>query len=180
MLLRSDGTAVACGLNRHGRCDLPALGAGLTYTQAAAGGDHTVLLRSDGTAVACGDNWDGQSDLPALDAGLTYAAHLLPALLLQASLDGDSMRFVTFGGDERCRIVARPTARLADIYVQLAADHRAGRLGPGAWRVDATLPGDRLLSSASAEETVASAFGLRRLRARGKRPWLECYPDLQP
>ena len=32
MLLRRDGTAVACGYNRWGQCDLPALSPGLTYT----------------------------------------------------------------------------------------------------------------------------------------------------
>ncbi|CAK0868587.1 unnamed protein product [Prorocentrum cordatum] len=158
VLLRSDGTAAACGSNGYGECDLPALPAGLIYTQVAAGGRHTVLLRSDGTASACGLNDFGECDLPVLPAGLTYTAHLLPALLLQASLDGGSVVFVTFGGVERCRIRAAPTARLADIYLQLVAEHRAGRLGPGAWRVEAILPGGRPLSSAAAEETVVGAF----------------------
>ena len=40
----------------------------------------------------------------------------------------------------------------------LVADHRAGRRGAGAWRVDAVLPGGQLLSGVSAEETVADAF----------------------
>eukprot|EP00959_Pyramimonas_sp_CCMP1952_P239032 4995528-Pyramimonas_sp.AAC.1 len=67
VLLRSDGTALACGHNDVGQCDVPALGGGgLTYTQAAAGYAHTVLLRSDGTAVACGRNAFGQCDVPAL------------------------------------------------------------------------------------------------------------------
>ena len=42
------------------------------------------------------------------------------------------------------------------------ADQRAGRLGPGVRRVDAMLPQGRLLSSVSAEETVADIFGLGR------------------
>merc|ERR1740121_1114422 len=133
-----------------------------SYTQVAAGADHTVLLRSDGTAVACGLNDDGQCDLPALVADLTYTAHLLPALLLQALLDGDAMRFLTFGGAELSRARMAPAARLADIYCQLTADHRAGRLGPGAWRVDAILPGGRLLNSVSSKDTVASVFGPAR------------------
>ncbi|CAK0799055.1 unnamed protein product [Prorocentrum cordatum] len=119
---------------------------------------HGAAQESDGTAVACGVNDGGQCDLPALPAGLTYTADLCPALLLQVSLDGGSMVFVTIGGVERCRIRAAPTARLAVIYLQLVAEHRAGRLGPGAWRVEAILPGGRPLSSAAAEETVASAF----------------------
>ncbi|CAK0885384.1 unnamed protein product [Prorocentrum cordatum] len=156
VLLRSDGTAVACGLNDHGQCDLPALASDLAYTHASGGYQHTVLLRSDGTAVACGSNRHGQCHFPALVAGLTYTAHLLlPVLLLQASLDGAAMRFATLGGLERLRIEARPSARLADIYEQLVADQC-----PEVWRVDAVLPGGQLLSSASIEETVASAFGL--------------------
>ena len=137
----------------------PTLVGDLTYTQVAAGMLHTVLLRSDGTAVACGRHEDGQTDLPELDEDLAYIAHMLPALLLQVSFDGDVVRFVTFGGAERCSTKAVPTARLADIYGKLTADHRAGRLGLGAWLVDAILPGGRLLSRASAEETVGSVFG---------------------
>ncbi|CAK0819876.1 unnamed protein product, partial [Prorocentrum cordatum] len=123
---------------------------------------NATARRIDGSAVACGWNDAGQCELPALPAGLTYMAHLLPGMLLQASLDGDTMRFMTFGGAERSRSWAGPGARLADIYEQLLADHRAGRLGPGAWRVDAVLPGGRLLSRAAAEETVAEAVELPR------------------
>ena len=72
VLLKSDGTAVACGSNGDGQCDIPALVAGATYTQVAAGYSHTVLLKSDGTAVACGSNARGQCDIPALVAGATY------------------------------------------------------------------------------------------------------------
>ena len=49
VLLRSDGTAVACGRNFDGQCTIPALEGELSYTQVAAGDEHTVLLRSDGT-----------------------------------------------------------------------------------------------------------------------------------
>lgn len=72
-LIRSDGTAVACG--NYGRCTLPkipALDGDLTYTQVAVGSNHIVLLKSDGTAVACGNNTVGQCNLPALDGDLTY------------------------------------------------------------------------------------------------------------
>ena len=108
--------------------------------------------------MACGQNVDGRCDVPALGADLTYVAHLLPALLLQAILDNDAVRFVTFGGAEVSTVRAGPAALLADIHSRLAADHRAGRLCPGTWRVDAVPPGGRLLSSVSAEETVASAY----------------------
>ena len=75
VLLRSDGTAVACGhagLGRDGVRPCPALDGDLTYTQVAAGECHTVLLRSDGSAVAWGDNMLAQCDLPTLYRGLTY------------------------------------------------------------------------------------------------------------
>ena len=72
VLLRSDGTVVACGYNGSDRCNIPALEPGLTYTQVAAGHAHTVLLRSDGAAVACGYHDSDQWNIPALEAGLTY------------------------------------------------------------------------------------------------------------
>ena len=169
VLLRSDGTAVACGTNRCGQCDLPALDAGQTYTQVAAGARHTVLLRNDGTAVACGDNERGACELPASGAGLTYVAHLLPTLLLQVSLVGDSMRFVTLGGVERFRVRVGPADRAAVAYGHLATAHRAGGFGPDVARVDAVLPGGRLLSSVPSVETVAIAFAEPRRRSRSRR-----------
>ena len=72
VLLRSDGTAVACGSNRFGKCNIPPLDKGVSYTQVSAGGDHTVLLRSDGTAVACGTNKNGQCNLLFLPEGMSY------------------------------------------------------------------------------------------------------------
>eukprot|EP00435_Cladocopium_sp_Y103_P039386 s257_g10.t1 len=72
MLLRSDGSAVACGDNLFGQCDIPPLHEGMSYIQVCAGGSHTVLLRSDGNAVACGLNNCGQCNIPQLDEGVTY------------------------------------------------------------------------------------------------------------
>ena len=70
---RSDGSVVAWGDNYHGQCNVPALPAGLTYVEVAAGGTwHTVARRSDGSVVAWGDNSAGQCNVPALPAGLTY------------------------------------------------------------------------------------------------------------
>ena len=72
VLLRSDGTAVACGCNHFGQCDLP-VEEGVRYTQVASGGSHTVLLRSDGTVVAVGrDNVGEVSRIPVLEGGRTY------------------------------------------------------------------------------------------------------------
>ncbi|WP_264060738.1 Ig-like domain-containing protein [Mycolicibacterium psychrotolerans] len=65
--------ATAVGYNAYRQTAIPALPAGVTYTQVAGGGQHTVLLRSDGTAVAVGDSQYGQCNIPAIDdPGVTY------------------------------------------------------------------------------------------------------------
>ena len=72
MLLCSDGSAMACGMNSHGQCSIPPFSAGLSCTQVSAGGTQTVLLRRDGHAVACGMKDCGQCDIPLLDEGMFY------------------------------------------------------------------------------------------------------------
>eukprot|EP00435_Cladocopium_sp_Y103_P061625 s214_g23.t1 len=72
VLLRSDGDAVADGMNHFGQCDIPLLDDGFTYTQVSAGARHTVLLRSDGSAVVCGKNDGGQCNIPRLPDGMIY------------------------------------------------------------------------------------------------------------
>ena len=53
MLLRSDGTADACGFNHAVQLHLPVLAEGATYTGFFGWRPHT-LLRSDGKIDACG------------------------------------------------------------------------------------------------------------------------------
>ena len=85
VLLKSDGTATACGGNLHGQCNIPVLATGVVFTHVAAGGDFTVLLKSDGTTVTfgeiteghgttvtCGEITEGICDIPALPDGVTY------------------------------------------------------------------------------------------------------------
>ena len=72
VLLQSDGTAVACGSNAFGQCNIPPLDVGVTYTQVSAGRSHTILLRSDGQVVACGNNDLQQCNVPPLDPGISY------------------------------------------------------------------------------------------------------------
>ena len=69
VLLRSDGTAVACGLNDCEQCNIPPLDEGLSYIQVSAGGHQTLLLRSDGSAVTCGIM---VPNIPPLDTGISY------------------------------------------------------------------------------------------------------------
>mmetsp|Transcript_74294 Transcript_74294/g.207586 ORF Transcript_74294/g.207586 Transcript_74294/m.207586 type:complete len:168 (+) Transcript_74294:62-565(+) len=154
VLLRSDGTAVACGDNRDAQCDLPPLGAGQTYVQVAAGLEHTVLLRSDGMAVACGFNGHGRCNVPALDAGCVYG---LPAPVLQASLEGEFIVIQTLNGEELFRIGAAPTSRPVK---SLLASCLAGMACPKFARADVVLPRGALLSGSAREQTVAGAFGL--------------------
>ena len=72
MLLRSDGSAVACGRNDFGQYDLLEAQDGVSCTQVAAGYGHTVLLLSDGRAVACGRSDFGQCDLPEAQDGVSF------------------------------------------------------------------------------------------------------------
>merc|ERR1712159_978354 len=96
VLLKSDGTAVACGHNRNGQCSIPPLDEGLTYTQVAAGACHTVLLKSDGTAVACGNNRKGQCSIPPLEAAWYIASRPISIRrVFQATCEKAIMRFVT-------------------------------------------------------------------------------------
>ncbi|CAK9056746.1 unnamed protein product [Durusdinium trenchii] len=98
VLLRSDGSAVACGFNDHGQCKIPPLEKGVCYTQVSAGHAHSVLLRSDGSAVACGTNDVGQCDIQPLEEGVCYtqvSAGHVHSVLLQS--DGSGVAF----GDNR-------------------------------------------------------------------------------
>ena len=70
VILRSDGDAVAFGLDDHGQCSVPPLPSGVRYVNAAVGGLHTVLLNDNGRAVCFGYNADGQCDAPAPPPGL--------------------------------------------------------------------------------------------------------------
>ena len=67
VLLRSDGIAVACGVNDNGQCNIPPLEQGMSYIQISAGNLHTALLRSDGSVVACGRDEYGECNIPPLD-----------------------------------------------------------------------------------------------------------------
>eukprot|EP00959_Pyramimonas_sp_CCMP1952_P126917 2654401-Pyramimonas_sp.AAC.1 len=61
-------------------------------------------------------------------------ASLTELLIPRATFVGDSVRFLTFSGEERYIITVGPASLLTDIYRTLLVDHRAGRLAPVAWR----------------------------------------------
>ena len=68
--LRSDGRAVAWGLNSAGQCAIPPLPPGMRYLDGVAGEMCTVLLRSDGLAITCGTPFGPPIPLPPL--GTSY------------------------------------------------------------------------------------------------------------
>jgi len=81
--LLDDGSAKCWGDNQFGQLDVPALPAGVQYTQVSAGtadfydpvySFHSCGLRSDGTAVCWGGGGQGQLNVPALPAGVTYTS----------------------------------------------------------------------------------------------------------
>jgi len=121
VLLRSDGTVVACGSNDDGQCNIPPLDEGLAYSHVSAGGDHTVLLRSDGAVVACGDNGYhngiGQCSIPPLNEGLSYshvsaedsAEDRVIQLSCKHSPDGLCILTCTsLAGEDMCRLECGP------------------------------------------------------------------------
>jgi len=81
--LLDDGSAKCWGDNQFGQLDVPALPAGVQYTQVSAStadfydpvySFHSCGLRSDGTAVCWGGGGQGQLNVPALPAGVTYTS----------------------------------------------------------------------------------------------------------
>jgi len=69
---RSDGTVVAWGDNYYGQCNVPALPAGLSYVEIAAGRFLGIARRSDGAIVAWENNAYGQCNAPIQPAGVAY------------------------------------------------------------------------------------------------------------
>ena len=130
VLLRSDGTAIACGRNLEGECEIPILEDGMFYNSVVAGHDHTVLLKSDGTAVAVGCDDHGQCQIPPLQAGVSYthaAAGLHHTVLIKS--DGTA---VAVGGLRRsrhrhnCKLAPQctiPTLEPGVTYTQAAAGY---------------------------------------------------------
>jgi hypothetical protein len=71
---RSDGSAIAWGLNFSGQCNVPPPPPGATYVQVAAAWGHSMARFSDGSAAAWGLNAAGQCNVPALPPGQTYVS----------------------------------------------------------------------------------------------------------
>ncbi|CAK0830942.1 unnamed protein product, partial [Prorocentrum cordatum] len=161
VLMRSDGTAAACGSNDWGQCNIPPLSEGVTYTHVAAGAKYTICNTSDGNIVVCGLSANNQDiAFRAPGPGTAFAAAAPPSMLLQATLEDLAMIFRTASGEECWRTSVSSETTLKTIWRDLKLAWKEGQFGRGAGRVDAVLPGGRLLTCACAKgDTVSSVFG---------------------
>ena len=130
VLLRSDGSAVACGRNDHGQCNIPCLDCGTAYIHISAGYQHTVLLRSDGTAVAFGRNENCQCDIPPLQPGMFYvgdqlASSMLVQLDFVCECDGLVLICSNLLGEEKNRVKAKPDDLAWDTHRCIAREMKA-------------------------------------------------------
>ena len=160
VLLRNDGRAVACGDNTEGQCNIPPLRSAVTYTGVAAGARMSVLSRSDGYVVVCDTRG---YYIPPVQADLTYTVKATRVLVLQVSLQGNSLRFLALSGEERWRTKVSMETLLVDVSRMFAVAWHAGALGSRAGRVCAVLPGGKLLDEVRAGDTVLGAFCQGRL-----------------
>eukprot|EP00438_Fugacium_kawagutii_P018618 Skav221477 [mRNA] locus=scaffold2365:24844:25497:- [translate_table: standard] len=128
VLLRSDGSAIACGENFFRQCNIPILEEGLSYTQVSAGDSHTVLLRSDGSVVACGDNGCGQGNVPFLEPGVSCVSNmsLERALAVQLHFDSSGGAFTlvcsSLAGEEQVRLNVQGSDLAWETRKQLAVE----------------------------------------------------------
>ena len=154
VLLKSDGTVVAFGDNSEGRCEIPALAEGATYTQVAAGMDHTVLLVNDGTAIACGWNEFGQCNIPALAGGDAYGGK---QIVLTMHIVSSHAEFRFLSGRELCRIEIGAEGGLLEIQHEFVR-----RMGAAHWRYRVVLSTGELLRDAAFAGKELSASKRRR------------------
>ena len=165
-MLKSDGTAAAFGDNDCGQCNISALPDGVTYTQAAAGGLHTVMLKSDGTAAAFGDNHFGQCNILALPAseGTSYvrSGDQRPRTILNIHFGGEYAAFYMLSGEEVLRVQVNALDTLSDLRLKYLNGVAGTRR-----RFCAALPTGALLDELCAQTPAASLEPwLPRKRAR--------------
>ncbi|CAK0908062.1 unnamed protein product, partial [Prorocentrum cordatum] len=150
VLLRCDGTAVAYGANLHHECDIPPLGADVTYASVTADYGYTALLRSDGAVAVRGRDQVGGLILTPPSSTYTFVPPALPLLTPRAKFASRGVVFLSLSGAERCRFNL-PLPDLAEIelcylYRWSKRQRRSGGVGHGIGKVDAVLPNGRLLS----------------------------------
>merc|ERR1712060_353771 len=143
VFVRSDGTAVACGYNGFGQCNVPVLEELVTYTQVSAGAAHTMLLRSGGTAVACGKDQYLQCRIPASEEDVFFVPNSLSApdlvvqLLLETSAGTVQAVCRDLGGEQLASWILPDEATLVKQSIAKA-------LMPGCRKLCVVLPDGRL------------------------------------
>ena len=151
-LLKSDGTAVAFGENGDGQCNIPGPPEGITYTQVAAGDEHTVLLKSDGTAAAFGGNCHGQCNIPALADGVKYTSNEgMPRTILSLHFGNGYAAFCLLTGEERLRIEVNAADSFSDLRLRYVKEMKGAH-----GRFDVLLPAGTLLDKICMQTPSAS------------------------
>merc|ERR1712032_1234129 len=163
VLLRTDGQAVACGVNDFGQCDVPPLEDGVAYSQVSAGTNHTVLLRTDGQAVAFGRNHDGRCDVPPLEDGVAYIPDAaltggrIQVLQLSFGRGGDGIIITgtSLAGEVLCTMTLDENDSIRPVTSRIA---QAIAVPPQYLRL--ALPNGNLLSSMPADTRVSDLLNM--------------------
>lgn len=151
LALKSDGTAVAWGINDEGQSTVPV---GLSNVVALASrGAHNLALKADGKVIAWGRNGSGQSAVPE---GLFEAVGV--------AAGGDhSVVLRSAAGDAVPSIVTQPVAKLAYLAEKVTF---TVNVGPGTgtplsyqWRKDGVNIAGATSASYSVDSVVQGANG---------------------
>ena len=144
-------------------CSIPGPIERISYTQVAAGGDHTVLLKSDGTAVAFGGNCHGECNIPALAAGVKYTSNEgMSRTVLSLHFGNGYAAFCLLTGEEWLRI----EVNAADSFSDLRLRYVKGMEGAHG-RFNVVLPTGTLLDKIC-KQTPSASVEAWLLRKRGK------------
>ena len=132
----------------------------ITYTQVAAGGEHTVLLKSDGTAAAIGDR---NCNIPALADGVKYTSNEgMPRTVLSLHFGNGYAAFCLLTGEEWLRI----EVNAADSFSDLRLRYVKGMEGAHG-RFNVVLPTGTLLDKIC-KQTPSASVEAWLPRKRGK------------
>jgi alpha-tubulin suppressor-like RCC1 family protein len=110
VILKTDGTVYACGLNTSGQLSINSTtqqlfpvqgssssGASLTgVIDLACGASHTLVTQNDGTVSGCGLNSSGQAGFPTTTTNPTRATPLSNFLIISAFADPDGDGLLTW------------------------------------------------------------------------------------
>ncbi|GHS93219.1 hypothetical protein AGMMS50276_03060 [Synergistales bacterium] len=147
--LKSDGTVVAVGDNKHGSCNVNAWH---DIIAISAGHSHTVGLKSDGTVVAVGDNEHGSCnvnawrDIIAVSAGSCHTVGLKSDGTVVAVGINDKSKFAHLFEHGQCNVNAwRDVIAISTGYchtvglksdgtVVAVGDNSCGQCNVNAWR----------------------------------------------